>query len=84
MNKGKAKFDFYLPHFNLIIEYDGEQHFKPVQFGNMSKKDAIKEFNQRKIFDRKKDIWALRKKISLIRIKYNENPKNKILKFIKI
>lgn len=68
LNRGKAKFDFYLPHFNLIIEYDGEQHFKPVQFGNMSKKDAIKEFNQRKIFDRKKDIWALRKKLVLLEL----------------
>ena len=23
-------FDFYLPQYNLIIEYDGEQHFKPI------------------------------------------------------
>ena len=24
-------FDFYLPHYNLIIEFDGIQHFKPVR-----------------------------------------------------
>lgn len=25
-------FDFYLPNYNLLIEYDGEQHYKPSQF----------------------------------------------------
>ena len=25
-------FDFYLPKYNLCIEYDGEQHFKPISF----------------------------------------------------
>ena len=49
LGKGKAKFDFYLPNQNLIIEYDGEQHFKPVQFGAMSKIDAIKEFKFAKV-----------------------------------
>ena len=24
--------DFYLPGYNLIIEYDGVQHFKPLKF----------------------------------------------------
>src|ERR1035437_4477643 len=23
-------FDFYLPEFNICIEYDGQQHFKPI------------------------------------------------------
>jgi len=78
LNKGKAKFDFYLPHQNLIIEYDGEQHFKPVQYGTMTKKEAIKEFKIRKKFDIIKNNWAKRKKINFLRIKYNENTKLKI------
>jgi very-short-patch-repair endonuclease len=24
----KLYFDFYVPHFKLLIEYDGQQHFK--------------------------------------------------------
>ena len=24
--------DFYLPDFNLIIEYNGEQHYHPIDF----------------------------------------------------
>lgn len=32
--------DFYLPNNNLIIEYNGKQHYQPVQFGNLSKRQA--------------------------------------------
>lgn len=42
-------FDFYLPQYNTCIEYDGEQHFKPLNycggekgFENILKKDKIK------------------------------------------
>ena len=83
LGKGKAKFDFYLPHQNLIIEYDGEQHFKPVQFGAMSKLDSIKEFKIRKKYDKLKNDWAKNKQINFLRIKYNENPKPKIFQKIK-
>ena len=68
---------------NLIIEYDGEQHFKPVQFGTMSKKEAFKEFKIRKRHDKMKNIWARNNKINFLRIKYDENPKNKIFKKLK-
>ena len=27
--KALAKFDFYLPQYNICIEFDGIQHFKP-------------------------------------------------------
>lgn len=26
------RYDFYLPDLNLLIEYDGEQHYRPVEF----------------------------------------------------
>lgn len=28
--------DFYIPHLNLIIEIQGEQHYEPVNFGGKS------------------------------------------------
>ena len=31
-NFNSLPFDFYLPDYNLLIEYDGEQHFEPVDF----------------------------------------------------
>ena len=27
---GKFRYDFYLPLYNILIEVDGEQHFRPV------------------------------------------------------
>ena len=43
----KLSFDFYLPEFNALIEYDGEQHFYPVagrdeQFVRTERNDKIK------------------------------------------
>lgn len=27
----KLSFDFYLPDYKIILEYDGKQHFEPIQ-----------------------------------------------------
>ena len=37
---GRQKLDFYLPEFNIAIECQGEQHFKPVDFAKRGKKWA--------------------------------------------
>lgn len=48
----KAPFDFYLPDYNLLIEFQGRQHFEPVEkFGG--KKQLI---IQQEIDSRKKEI----------------------------
>ncbi len=39
--KINLRFDFYLEEYNLCIEYQGQQHYKPVYFGK--KKDKTKE-----------------------------------------
>lgn len=31
-HKSNLKFDFYIPNLNLCIEYNGLQHYKPVEF----------------------------------------------------
>ncbi len=63
----KLKFDFYLPDFNICIEYDGIQHFKPVDvFGGRE------EFLQRQKKDKIKNLYCEDKNINLIRISYLE------------
>jgi very-short-patch-repair endonuclease len=57
-------FDFFLPEFNVCIEYDGRQHFYPM-FGEES-------FNRLKVNDRIKDEYCDKNQIKLIRIKYTE------------
>ena len=63
----KLNFDFYLPEYNLCIEFDGIQHFKPIkQFGG-----EIEYINCIKR-DECKNEWCLENKIKLIRIKYDQ------------
>jgi len=58
-------FDFYLPNHNLCIEYDGEQHFKSIDwFGGQ------KNFERQQKRDYIKNMYCLNNKISLIRISY--------------
>lgn len=39
-------FDFYIPSLHLAIEYQGQQHYKPVQFGGCSMEEAIQNFER--------------------------------------
>lgn len=33
---GKQRFDIYIPKYNIAIEYNGEQHYKPIaRFGGV-------------------------------------------------
>lgn len=38
---GKQSLDFYLPGYNIAIECQGEQHFKPVGFGSKHKDENL-------------------------------------------
>ncbi len=60
--------DFYLPELKLGIEYDGEQHFDRKLCEEVFKSDFDAQVKR----DRKKDQLCRRKKIKLIRIKYDE------------
>jgi hypothetical protein len=68
INEKNLRFDFYLPFFNILIEYDGVQHFKPVKlFG------GDEYYNKLIEYDRLKNEWCIENRIKLIRIPYNEN-----------
>jgi|ERR1035437_6590820 hypothetical protein len=66
-------FDFYLPKQNILIEYDGEQHYVLKNFGGISIKKAEERFNLQKFRDDIKNKFALNENITLIRIGFNEN-----------
>ncbi len=65
--KNKLSFDFYLPELDTCVEFDGIQHFKPVEeFG------GLKEFEKIKLRDECKNKWCLENNINLIRIRYDQ------------
>jgi hypothetical protein len=69
-------FDFYLPNYNTCIEFDGKQHFEPIKYFG-----GEKEFKKLQKRDQIKNEYCKNNNIHLIRIKYNENIKEK-LKFL--
>lgn len=68
-------FDFALMNENKnvigLIEFDGEQHFKPVDFGN-GKIDAFKRFEDLVKHDNIKNCYCKAKQIPLLRISYED------------
>lgn len=65
------RYDFYLPQYNLFIEYDGEQHFKPVRFYG-SEEDAELVFKRTQEHDEIKNRYCEENNINLLRIPYWE------------
>lgn len=62
------RFDFYLPFLKTAIEYNGIQHYYPVEhFGGQ------KEFKKRQLYDKIKTKWCQDNDIKEIIIKYNED-----------
>lgn len=65
-------FDFYLPNYNLLIEYDGEQHYMPVNFGGTSNDKALSNYKRQQKHDNIKNVYCLKNNIPLLRIPYTE------------
>jgi hypothetical protein len=64
------KFDFYIPSKNLLIEYDGEQHYGCNRFKHfIISQDRL---DRLRINDEIKNKYALDNNIKLLRIKYTE------------
>lgn len=70
-DKKTLPFDYYLPDYNFLIEFDGTHHFK----GNLRIKDLTKRIESLKIIqlhDQIKNQYARDHQIKLLRIKYDE------------
>jgi len=70
----KLRYDFFLPEYNLCVEYDGIQHFKPIDHWG-----GIEEFNKIKKRDHLKNAYCRDNNINLLRINYKEKNIRKVL-----
>lgn len=69
LRQGKYRYDFYLPNYRgraILIEVDGEQHFKQIKFFHKTKND----FKKTQEHDRRKNSYALAHNFILIRLPY--------------
>ncbi len=67
-NVFKLLFDFYLPEYNICIEYDGRQHFESIDY--FGGDETLKEIQKR---DSIKNKYCKENDIKLLRIKYNQD-----------
>jgi len=71
------RLDFYIEDLNLVIEYDGSQHF----LGNNFFRETQKEIKNRDI---SKNEYCIKNGINIVRISYLENTYKKINKSLSI
>jgi len=76
--------DFYLPDHEIYIEYDGEQHFKPIAFFGMDEKTSISVFNEQIERDRAKEKWILDNGFKLLRIRFDQDVRVELEKYFEV
>lgn len=70
-------FDFYLPTYNLCIEYDDKQHFEPIKFFGGEEKFILQQKH-----DKIKNEYCENNGISLLRIPYYKNVEEELNNFL--
>ena len=78
-------FDFFLVDYNILIEYDGIQHFEPMRWYNNDHADpqkAEKKLLQTQANDKIKNNWSKKSPYTLYRISYNQNTEKELNKIL--
>ena len=76
-DKGCLSYDFYIPDQNILIEYQGQQHYEPVDyFGGDGK------FKLQQKHDKIKADYAEKNDYNLIAVPYTEDTFSKIKKYL--
>lgn len=68
---GNLSYDFYLPKLKIAIEYNGKQHYEPVEYFG-GEEAFIKQVER----DNRKKLLSNDNNIVLIEIKYNQEKKD--------
>ena len=75
-------FDFYLPDCNTCIEFDGPQHFEPIDFAGKGKEWAQQQFEKTQYHDKIKNKYCEDNNIRLLRIPYFKNIEEELNSFL--
>lgn len=79
-DKNTLPFDFYIPKYNLCIEYQGSQHYDSGFYIRKKKSQAegIKKYNIQKKHDKMKKEYCINNHINFLEIKYTEKIEAKL------
>ena len=64
-------YDFYIPSLKCLIEFDGEQHYRPVRFNGITEEKAVEIFEKGQERDLEKNMLIESDEI-LLRISYKQ------------
>lgn len=81
-DKYALPFDIFVEKYNLLIEYQGEQHYKPIRRGSMTDSEALEQLQITQYHDKIKLEYCQSHNIPLICVPYWEQ--NNIEAFLKI
>ena len=73
INRVRYRFDFYLPDYNLFIEYDGQQHYQPMRYHGDNLEKNYSDFLRIKERDNIKNKYCFDNNIDLLRIPFYES-----------
>jgi hypothetical protein len=82
INIHKSIPDFYIPSMNLIIEYNGEQHYRPVSFGGKNKQETLDQFAYQQIRDQQMRDHCMENNINLLEIDGRTYKFSKLIDFL--
>lgn len=80
--KKPLPFDFYLPEYNSLIEYDGEHHYFPINFSGLGEDWAKGHYETTIMHDEIKDEYCKKNNIHLLRIPYFADIGSELQKFL--
>lgn len=78
VNENQLYYDFLLEDLDIIIEYQGKQHYEPVEYLG-----GFKKFKSQVKRDKIKLNFANNNGYKLIEVRYTEDTYNKVLKYLK-
>ena len=77
VGNGKLSYDFAIPGYNILIEYHGLQHYKPIEYFG-----GEKQFKTQKEHDRRKRKYAKENGYTLIEISYKYDTYEKVAAYL--
>ena len=77
VGSGKLSYDFAIPGYNILIEYHGRQHYKPIEYFG-----GEKQFKVQKEHDRRKRKYAKENGYTLIEISYKYDTYEKVAAYL--
>lgn len=77
-DKTYLSYDFYLPSYNTLIEYQGKQHYESIDYFG-----GEKQFNKQRLHDELKREYAKDNGYKLLELKYTLDTQDLIDKYLK-